>query len=175
MEDVSDCIIESRNHAEVTDGRLDIRPGASRITASKCVSQKKRSYGIEYRIPTRLNVESRGKLIKLEQPTLEVVNVLNQKVLKKESIADNIPAGNSCDMFVKNKNALLDVNEKIQISTDKHGNPELIDPIPQPSKTNRIYQIVKVANLAHIPKLCFSCYHINCICDIINSVSRINK
>lgn len=182
---------------DIKENGIVTGPSTSRLVqpqlldASKKVETRKRSYGTEYRIPKLLKIDARAKLIKLDKPTLEIINTQTNKILKKDAIVDNIPTSDCMlsidkddNMFgrsVTNSNNVNEHNhynvisnaEKFSISTNKNGDVEMVEPPPEPSKTERTYQIVVINNLNDIPPMCFDCYHIKCICHIINDIQKL--
>lgn len=93
---------------------------------TKVSNTRKRIYGEEFNEPTILTAHPKCKLLKLEHPEFEKI----------------------------------DLDIKPQSSNNQ--------PHPHPTPTARQYNILSI-DVATIPRLCMSCFSINCICYLFSS------
>lgn len=113
----------------------------------------KRLYGEEYNIVDKLITTPQAKKQKFSQPEFTLVSSqANDTPLINVTSTTTITSAASTDTAVT----------KTTSSTTQTF-------CGVPTKTNRSFSLLKIKNLSDIPDICYTCYSINCFCNLFDT------
>lgn len=142
---------------------------------SKKVKIEKKLYGTEYRIPTLLGNKPQGKLIKLNQPAFEALNIQSGKTLTTKEVTTAATVATTTTSSIENisiwpkaKSHLSDDISSEETNLLSKMENDFYSSTPYPTITRRIAQAISI-DPKTLPKFCFECLSSKCICHIIRN------